>query len=79
MVIEMQTRIGELAGRIWQYLHDKGEVSYAMLRRDVVGEDAAMPDVMLSSAIGWLAREHKVKLHESGTGRGYRIRVSLVN
>ena len=75
----MESRIGELAGRIWNYLSAKGEVSYAVLRRDIVGEDAAMPDVMLSSAIGWLAREQKVKLHESGTGRGYRIRVSLLN
>jgi hypothetical protein len=75
----MQSRIGDLAGRIWQYLSLNGEVSYAMLRRDVVGEDGPMPDVLLSSAIGWLAREDKVRLHESGSGRGYRIRVSLVN
>jgi hypothetical protein len=75
----MESKIGELAGKVWFYLKDHGEVSYAVLRRDVVTTECPMPDVMLSSAIGWLAREEKVKLHESGTGRGYRIRVALVN
>jgi len=74
----IDNRIGEVAGKIWRYLSDRGEVSYAVLRRDLVG-DAPMPDVVLSSALGWLAREQKVKLHESGTGRGYRLRVSLFN
>ena len=75
----MENRIGDLAGRIWHYLSTKGEVSYAVLRREIVGEEYPMPDVYLSSALGWLAREKKVQMHETGSGRGYRLRVALIN
>jgi hypothetical protein len=71
-------KIGGMAGKVWEYLHREGEVSYATLRRNLVIEDHPMPDVILAGAIGWLAREGKIRLCESGRGRGYRIRVSLV-
>jgi len=74
----MVDKIGMMAGRVWSYLHREGEVSYATLRKNLVDKDAAMPDVCLSGAIGWLAREGKVRMSESGRGRGYRIRVALV-
>jgi len=76
---EMNTKIGRLAGRIWKHLDEEGEVSYARLRRTVVGSEFPMPDVALSCALGWLARENKVHFSETGSGRGYRIRVTLVN
>lgn len=75
----MLAKIGAMAGAVWSYLHRNGEVSYATLRRKVVDEEQPMPDVILSAAIGWLAREGKVRLSESGTGRGYRVRVSLAD
>ena len=74
----MVDRIGMMAGKVWGFLHREGEVSYATLRKQLVDKAAPMPDVCLSGAIGWLAREGKVKMSESGRGRGYRIRVSLV-
>ena len=73
----MVDRMGIMAGKVWKFLHREGEVSYATLRKKLVAKGTPMPDVCLSGAIGWLAREGKVKLSESGRGRGYRIRVSL--
>lgn len=76
---ELSDKIGALAGKIWHYLSSNGEVSYAVLRKEVVGKEFPMPDVALSCALGWLAREKKLQFAESGTGRGYRIRISLNN
>ena len=75
----MVDKIGMMAGRVWEYLAREGEVSYAVLRKALVEKNAPMPDVCLSGAIGWLAREGKIRLSESGRGRGYRIRVALLD
>ena len=73
----MVAKIGQTAGQVFHYLAEHGEVSYAVLRKNVIGKEQPMPDVLLSAAIGWLAREGKVRLGESGSGRGYRVRVGL--
>jgi hypothetical protein len=71
-------RIGLMAGKVWGFLHREGDVSYATLRKHLVDKNAPMPDVVLSGAIGWLSREGKIRMSESGRGRGDRIRVSLI-
>jgi len=73
----MEEKIGAMAGKVWEYLTSEGEVSYAILRKTLTSKNTPMPDVILSGAIGWLAREGKLRMSESGRGRGYRIRVSL--
>ena len=73
----MVGRISVMAGKVWNFLHREGEVSYATLRKHLVDKGTPMPDVCLSGAIGWLAREGKIRMSESGRGRGYRIRVAL--
>jgi hypothetical protein len=53
--------IGETAGDIWHMLEKNGPMSVTKLGKKV----AAPRDVVLQ-AIGWLARENKVAIEESG-------------
>ncbi|KOH46226.1 winged helix-turn-helix domain-containing protein [Sunxiuqinia dokdonensis] len=50
--------IGNNAGRIWQYLDEKGESTLADIKKDLLlkGSEARM-------ALGWLARENKIFLY----------------
>ena len=48
--------IGINAGVIWQILSEQGQLS---LRE--IGELTNYKDVMIFYALGWLAREHKIK------------------
>ena len=58
----MEAEIGETAGKVWQFLSERGEVTTARLIREVGG-----PRDLVQRAIGWLAREDKVKF-EDNTG-----------
>jgi len=53
--------IGEVAGQIWDYLDANGETSITTIAKklNIKKEQAAY-------AIGWLAREGKLNLIESG-------------
>lgn len=73
----MSEKIGITAGKIWHYLKSNGETSYADLKKKVVGRKVSMPDTIVSSAIGWLAREGKLSINEHGRGKGYRLTLSL--
>lgn len=62
----MITEIGIVAGDIWHYLDEHGEVSMANL---IAGIDKSR-DVALMS-LGWLAREgHVILRHE---GKDYKV------
>lgn len=57
-------QIGETAGVIWHILDDSGPLSLAQLSKRV---DAPRDIVM--QAVGWLAREEKIEIEETGRGR----------
>lgn len=54
-----KTEIGLNAGKIWQILSDNARWSYSSLKRK-----SGLKDKELGAAIGWLAREDKIELHE---------------
>ena len=51
--------IGTTAGRVWQKLHDEGEMSISALKKMLGSKDA-----LVDWAIGWLAREDKVSIRK---------------
>ena len=63
----MITEIGIVAGEIWHYLDQHGEVKLSDL---VKGIDKSRDNVLMS--LGWLAREGHVVLEEFMTG-DYRV------
>jgi len=75
----MNTEIGFLAGRVWHYLNENGEVTTAQLKKALFKKKDSMPDLKLAMGLGWLLRENKIKIEEKGQGRGYRMLVSLIN
>ncbi|MEK6727650.1 MAG: winged helix-turn-helix domain-containing protein [Candidatus Omnitrophota bacterium] len=62
----MITEIGIVAGDIWHFLDQRGEVTLSAL---VEGIDKPRDYVLMS--LGWLAREGHVLLQQ--TGEDYRI------
>ena len=62
----MITEIGIVAGEIWHFLDQRGEVTLAEL---VKGTDKSRENVLMS--LGWLAREGHVLLQQIGSD--YRI------
>ncbi|MDP8258986.1 MAG: winged helix-turn-helix domain-containing protein [Candidatus Aadella gelida] len=65
----MITRIGIVAGEIWEYL-DKGEGSVS-LEETVKGVDQTRDAVLMS--IGWLAREGHVVIKETPDGNMVKL------
>ena len=57
-------RIGEVAGLVWQYLQGNGPVSVAGLAQEL-----DRPRDLVMQAIGWLAREGKVEITETGRSK----------
>ena len=51
--------IGENAGKIWQVLHKKSQSNLSELKKDT-----GLSDQNLYLALGWLAREGKVKFEQ---------------
>ncbi|PIZ16239.1 hypothetical protein COY52_07610 [Candidatus Desantisbacteria bacterium CG_4_10_14_0_8_um_filter_48_22] len=65
----MHAEIGAAAGKIWKYLNGKGELSLNKLKTGV-----KVNDRLFHMAIGWLAREDKVKF---STGKKGELSISL--
>ena len=61
-------QIGEVAGGVWQVLDERGEQTVASLKKSI---DA--PADLVLAAVGWLAREEKLKFVTSGRS----VKVSL--
>jgi hypothetical protein len=51
--------IGDTAGRVWQFLHQKGASTLTAVEQGVTA-----PRPMVHMAIGWLAREGKIGLQQ---------------
>ena len=67
--LEMQDRIIESAGMIYNYLSDKGEVTLNKMSKDLDLEQN-----MISMGLGWLSREDKI----SYTQKPKSVTVKLV-
>ncbi|MBN2579759.1 MAG: winged helix-turn-helix domain-containing protein [Pirellulales bacterium] len=61
--------IGKTAGKVWQLLSKKGPMSLAKLVKAI---DEPRDGVM--QAIGWLAREDKLKIEEEGRTRNIALK-----
>jgi Winged helix-turn-helix domain (DUF2582) len=50
-------QIGETAGTVWQTLCKRGPLTFSVLM-----EEVDVPESLFFMAIGWLAREHKLRI-----------------
>jgi len=62
-------QIGETAGFVWHALEKGGPMTFAQLAKNV----GAPRDVVMQ-AIGWLAREGKIEVEETGRTRVVSLR-----
>ncbi len=53
--------IGEAAGKVWKFLDEHGEANLSQIKRYVKID----PNLVLQ-AIGWLARENKLRIEKKG-------------
>jgi DNA-binding GntR family transcriptional regulator len=63
------TQIGETAGSVWHALQQNGPLTVSKLTKQI----DAPRDVILE-ALGWLAREGKIEIEESGRSRLVSLR-----
>ena len=68
----MNHRIGQIAGRVWRFLGEKGNVSISQVE-SAIDENPELT----SMALGWLARENKVTFQETGSARHATVTVAL--
>jgi len=59
----MIENIGETAGLIWHHLNRVGEESIYR-----IGRELRLSHALCNQAIGWLAREGKIKMTKRGRG-----------
>lgn len=59
----MQNEVGQTAGKIWETLEKHGELSVSKLPTAVKEKP-----VVAYQALGWLARENKIKYNTKGKG-----------
>lgn len=57
----MQKEIGIIAGEVWHYLNERGPVSTLKLKSSL-----GISNSLLFTAIGWLLREEKIQIQETG-------------
>ncbi len=53
--MEVNTQIGETAGKVWHLLSENGSLTTAQMRKKLGGTNE-----LLNLALGWLAREDKI-------------------
>jgi hypothetical protein len=59
----MSEEIGETAGVVWRHLEPHGAVTLAALK-----QESKLRDPVFLMAVGWLAREGKVRLQRGREG-----------
>lgn len=57
----MKEKIGETAGRVWEVLREREEVTISQLPR-ILEENTAI----VHQSLGWLAREGKIEYRKEG-------------
>jgi hypothetical protein len=63
------TRIGATAGQVWHFLSENGSISFTTLVQRL-----DLPRDLVMQAVGWLAREDKVAIQESGRTKTISLR-----
>jgi hypothetical protein len=61
--------IGDTAGKVWKFLNEKGEANLSQLKKRVKAD----PNLILQ-AIGWLAREDKLRIEKKGRHISYSLK-----
>ena len=61
-------RVGELAGEVWHFLNKGNEPTLTQLAKEI---DAPRDQVM--QAVGWLAREGKLDIQDSGRNKSISL------
>ena len=66
---ELQEKIGQSAGQIYNYLNSNGESSFSKMKKelDLKGNFADL-------GLGWLAREDKVEISKKGSSVNVRLK-----
>jgi len=62
-------QIGEIAGKVWMFLKQNGESNLNQLKKGLKAD----PNVTLQ-AIGWLAREDKLRIEKKGRFVTYALK-----
>jgi hypothetical protein len=57
----MINAIGDTAGKVWRFLEEKGEANLSQLKKAVAADSN-----LILQAIGWLAREDKLRIEKKG-------------
>ncbi len=65
----MLNAIGETAGKIWNFLDQKGEATLSQIQKGTKGN----PNMVLQG-IGWLAREDKLEVRTKGRFTVYTLK-----
>jgi hypothetical protein len=55
--LEMMHQIGEMAGKVWHVLNDRGPQTLAQLKKGLGSSSE-----LVGFALGWLAREDKITI-----------------
>ena len=71
----MDIQVGFAAGKIWNLLKEKGELSLNKVKIELKKKNYNELTVML--ALGWLLRENKISFLETKRGRSSSYTVSL--
>ena len=66
--MEINSKVGEAAGQVWQVLSNEGPLTVTQLKNKLNGTS----DVM-SFALGWLARENKIEISQEK--KTFRVRL----
>ncbi|MFB6192977.1 MAG: winged helix-turn-helix domain-containing protein [Candidatus Nanohaloarchaea archaeon] len=64
----MEDKIGEVAGKVWNYLNEEGKCSVSS-----IASSLSFPRSKVNMAIGWLAREDKLEFVDEGRGTYVRL------
>ncbi len=62
-------QIGEIAGKVWMFLKQNGESNLNQLKKGLKAD----PNLILQ-AIGWLAREDKLRIEKKGRFVTYALK-----
>ena len=66
--MDVQTQVGETAGKVWHLLNDNGPLTLIQLKKKLDGSGE-----LLNFALGWLSREDKIEI--SPAKKSYRIQL----
>lgn len=61
-----EDEIGNVAGDVWQLLHSESDLTLSNIKKQI-----KVPEPLIMSAVGWLAREGKLEFES--TGRATKI------